>query len=418
MSQNNFQIILYVVFGFLVLVGFGSLALYGFLQKDKANTSSHSSAKIVIWGTVDSREIQPVVDQLNRQGGERSYASVSYTEKHPNTVEREYLESVAFGSHPDLLLLDHNTVLTLRDTFQPIPFSYFPLAQYRQTFIQPADLFVIDTGYLAVPFLSDSLVLYYNENLRLRNRIQSPLGQWSELTGGGYPDLLRGSLERADAVIPLGSYGNYGNAADVFLSLLLQAREGRRSLDADTVRDTLSFYAGFADPRSSVYAWNTSLSDARDLFISDRLVYYPGYISEYADLRRANPNIVVRVAPLPQLSRDAAPVTLTTLYGFAVPRSGTSPVAAAEVAFDFLGVFYDTGNDVSALFSLPPAIRAYRPPDSVDVAGRVFADSLFSGRGLYLSPQRRSALSDVLREVIVGVRSVEDAVDDVLEAVQ
>ena len=411
MSKGNFQIILYVVFGFLVIVGFSSLALYGFLKKGESGQTS-PTVDIELWGTLDEQEIQPIARQLSRlSGSDRVYANIFYTEKSSETIEQEYIESVAFGTFPDLLLLDHATILRLRGVFEPIPFSYFPLARYRQTFVESAGMFVTDRGYLAVPFLSDALVLYYNENIRLQSRLQFPPALWSDFTSEEYLDLFRKSNDSDRAVIPLGAYGNYAHAVDLFLSLLLQVREREGSLSEDALQDVLSFYTSFADSRFSTYAWNIALPDARDFFIDNRLLFYPGYIGEYHSLRRSNPNIVIRTAPLPQFSRESAPVTMATLYGFAIPKASKVPVASTEVIFDFLGVFYDKDNDVSELFSLPPAIQGYSPGTDADIAEKVFADTLFSSRSVDLSREDRARILETLRDVTVGVITPEEGAE-------
>ena len=264
METKIFHIVLYVLFGAFIVIGFGSVGIYGYLKKDE-NLPERQGADVTveIWGTVPSSEVEPVMRQLNRRQ-EKMYAKLTYTQKNPLTVRNEYIESIAVGSQPDLLLLDHATVFAVRETIQTIPFSYFPLAQYQGFFAQPAEVFVQPDGYLALPFLMDTMVLYYNENLRLREHITVIPTVWSSFTLGGYQRIIGEYRESGKALIPLGGYGNYGNAVDLFTALMLQTKESPSGLTHDTVRDALTFYRSFADPLLSVYTWNTSLPGRAD----------------------------------------------------------------------------------------------------------------------------------------------------------
>ena len=130
MEAKYFQIILYIFFGLLILVGFGTLALYGYLNKDAVQNQGQAAVDVRMWGTIAEQEIQPIIKQLERIPN-APYRSITYTRKNPVTVRNEYIEAIAVGEQPDVLLLDHTTLLNLEETLQTIPFSYYPLAQYQ-----------------------------------------------------------------------------------------------------------------------------------------------------------------------------------------------------------------------------------------------------------------------------------------------
>ena len=413
MESKHFQIILYVFFGLLILVGFGTLALYGYLNKDAAQNQGQADVDVQIWGTIADREMQPIVKQLESIP-DATYRAVTYTQKNPVTVRDEYIEAIAVGKQPDVLFLDHTTLLNLEETLQTVPFSYYPLAQYQQSFIPAANIFIRDDGYLAFPFFSDALVLYYNENLRLREYIQVLPSLWEHFTTSGYQDVSGRYREEGKALIPIGAYDNYANASAFFTALMLQVRESPGGMTLESVEQMLRFYRSFANPRQSVYTWNTALPDARDLFVGDRLLFYPGYVSEFSELRRANPNVVVRIAPLPQISRDSTAVTSARLYAFAIPKSSAVSTAALQAIFHLLGIFSDPENDLSALFSLPPAIQNYFPDDNASITETIIIESLFPTRAVHLDPSAEAVLLQTLRNVVVGVTTTKDAANVIL----
>ena len=424
MESNTFQIILYVVFGIFVVVGFGSLALFGFLQKEEATSpTSSSSVVITVWGTLPAPRFEEIVTQLNRLP-EKSFGSLRYVQKRPDALAAEYIAAIAVNTQPDLLLADHETLLSLEETLQRIPFQSYPLAEYQRTFIPASALFVErGSGYIALPFLADPMVLYYNENMRLQADIRILPVTWSEFTTEPYTTLAtqyRTATPTA-SLIPLGSYGsNYAYADDLFSSLLLQTREEQR-LDVASVESSLLFYSSFNNPQSSTFTWRVSLPSARSLFLGGRLLFYPSFLSEYATLQRQNPNLVVRVAPLPQLASQTTPVTPLRLYGFAVPKTSRSANAALSAAFAFLATLYaEDGSfieEAQYLYGLPPAFRSLVPSATTSQQDAVFLDALFMGRVVPLSQEKRLVLRDVLQGVSTGVVSLEGGAEEILQSV-
>ena len=410
METKIFHIILYVIFGAFIIVGFGSIGIYGYLKKEEnSDPPAGADVTVELWGTVSAAEMEPVVTELNRRR-EKQYNRIVYTRKNPSAVRDAYIESIAVGEQPDLLLLDHTTVLGIEETLQTVPFSYFPLAQYQRFFVPAADIFIRQDGYLALPFLMDTMVLYYNENLRLRENITVLPTVWSSFTLGGYQRISAEYRESGRALIPLGGYANYANAPELFSAMLLQVRESPAGLTHDTVHDAVTLYRSFADPRLSVYTWNTALPDARAMFAGNNLLFYPGFISEYRTLRQKNPNVVVRVAPLPQMFRDSVAVTPARLYAFTIPNSSRAPSVALQAAFDFIGVLGGADNSASELFTLPPAVQGYVPDSTTPLTEKIFIDSIFSGRVLNLTHEERRNVIEILREAVVGTRSVAESV--------
>ena len=424
MKSNTFQIILYVVSGILIVIGFGSLAVYGFLQKEEQDlVSEEQTVRVLMWGTLDGSAMGSITNQLSGRSG-KIYSAITYVEKNPATVLEEYKDAVVYNKAPDMLLLDHETIFNLKETLWTIPLTLFPSSQYQRVFIEAADIFKIEDGYLAIPFLSDALVLYYNKNLFDRNGIPEPPETWNELTTKQYTDIIAKYRKSDKTLIPMGAYGNYKNVIDLFIAIVLQVKESEGKITQEAIESIVNLYTKFADTRSSVYSWNIAFPNARDMFIGNRLIYYPGFISEYRDLRRANPNIVVRVASLPQFS-DGPEVTPTKLYGFAIPKASRVPRAAQQLAVDMIGTFYRTNektgtleiqksSTMTKLFPLPPAIRHYYPDEETEDPHATFIETLATNRSIYLTPEEKNILRQTLRAVTVGSTTIEAGAETIL----
>ena len=177
MNKQNFQIIIYVIFGLLVIVGFGSLALYGLLKKNEQSSSAGGQApgkrervEIIVWGTIDANKAEPLFRGLHG-GAKKGYDTVQYREKNAETIADEFARAIAYDQRaPDLMLLESAEVLTLENTaLRTIPFGYYPIvgtAEYQKVFTPSTHIFLRPDGYIALPIATDSLVLYYNEGLR------------------------------------------------------------------------------------------------------------------------------------------------------------------------------------------------------------------------------------------------------------
>ena len=428
---------MYAAFGFLILVGFGSLALYGFLKKEgqtsekaRAAAKERERIEVVVWGTLDADKAEPVFSNL-RGGSRKGYHEVHYIEKDTATIEDEFARAIAYNERvPDLLLLESTEVLAFDDkntALDVIPFGYYPLmtvADYQKMFIPPTDIFLRAGGYIALPMLADSMVLYYNEGLRRQHDLRQLPKVWKDFTEKQYQEIAKQYRENDKAMAPLGAYGNYANAPYLFAALLLQAQEF--GAGAPPVIDLVSFYTKFATLRSPVQTWNEGFLSARNMFIGNQMLFYPGFMSEYRGLQRANPNIVIQTTALPQLSGDSVAAVPTKLYALAIPQKGQYKVPAYRVVFDMAAVLQQFPTEIFGAISLPPPINGFDRDtmtktvatnedaeaveqffNAITNTEQVFLDTLYTGKNIRITPATRTALLNVLKEVTIGIRTAE-----------
>ena len=441
MNKQNFQIVIYVVFGFFILVGFGSLALYGLLQKDQQTETAESGqaqkrrgVEMVVWGTLETSIANPIFARV-RGNAAKGYDTVRYVKKNPDIIESDYIRAVAYDERPpDMLLLESAEVLAFeQNALRTIPFGYRPLttvAEYQNLFIPAADVFLRSNGYIALPVVADSMVLYYNEGLRRQNNLRQLPKVWGEMTEKEYQEISKEYRKTDKAIVPIGAYGNYANAPYLFAAFMLQAREFGTA--APPTEDLITFYTSFVALRSSVQTWSETSLNARDMFVGNRLLLYPGFTSEHRDLQRANPNIVVQVAPLPQLANDSTAVVPTKIYALAIPEKSRNLGPAYQVVFDTATAVQQFATDIFAATALPVPINNFdrasrltlarteeeaRKIDSffnaVTASEQVFIDTLFNSRSIPLSQEARAATLQSLKNVIVGVRTPKQEVKNI-----
>lgn len=449
MDKQNFQIIIYIIFGFFVIAGLGSLALFGFLKKDNSSPIQigpkrpvRARTEILIWGTFDADKVDPILEILSEsKAAERGYYVVRYEEKNPETVESEYVRAVAYdGRIPDLFLFGSDEIIDFEPLLLPISFGPYPITSsrsYRQIFIPAAEVLIRDPNQvyrqgsiIALPLLTDSLVLYYNENLRLRDNAPIPK-LWSDFTAGAYPDLFEQYKNSNKAIIPLGAYRNYANAPYLFAALFLQTKAVNYA--GVSVKDVLEFYTNFANPQSSAYTWSEIFPDARAMFSGGQLLFYPGFVSEYEDLRRTNPNIIVRMVQLPQLpayftkvvsgrnpravQTKPLVITPTKLYALGISEKGRLPGTAVRVVLDLARLVAETPEDIFNAVQLPPPVQEPITVEQHSVE-KVIIDALPTSAHAPLSSERQTALLKHIENIVVGLRTpgqVENEIYDLFQ---
>jgi ABC-type glycerol-3-phosphate transport system substrate-binding protein len=378
-----------------VLIGFAVLAAIGvWVFATGINVGGDAPLPPVeIWGVVDADVMEGVIEGLQIEG--ERYSQVSYVEKDPRTYNEEFVNALAAGRGPDLILIPQSMLFEHFDKLAVIPFDAYSEREFRNTFIEAGEVFLGEIGPRALPFAVDPMVMYWNRDILTAGNVANPPGFWDEFFVLSPRLTVRDQASNiVRSFVALGEYQNVSHAKDILSALILQTGNpiiGRTAngqfVSALTERfdfleppalAALRFYTEFSNPVKSVYSWNRALPNARTSFASGDLAIYFGFASEYALLRSTNPNLNFDVAAFPR-SRDAdRPITFGNVMGFAIPRGATDANAAFEVAQAL------TENPQIAHFSeltgLPPVRRdllAEVPSDSI---GPVFYGSALAAR--------------------------------------
>jgi len=337
-STSQFQIILLGVFGFFVIAG---VILFSTFQ----SAGTTNLPMLTLWGTIPELTMRTF---LTSDAVLATKVKITYVEKDPTTLDQDFIESLAQGVGPDLVLLPQNLLEKERNKLQEISFKNYPERTFKDTFIEGGELFLTQTGVLGLPFSVDPLVLYWNRTLFSNAGIASPPATWDEVSK--YSKLLSvkdiaGNLRQS--TIAFGSYKNVTNAKEILATLLLQSGSMITSQDDqgrlvatlmpqdDTTKrvdSAVSFYTGFADPAQEIYSWNRSLESSSKLFLEGSLALYPGFGSELYSIRKRNPNLNFDITLLPQVKNTKVQLTYGRLYGLVIPKRSKNISAALTVA--------------------------------------------------------------------------------------
>lgn len=337
------------VFQISLLAGFGAFAVAGVLIFALAvgGGNSTSLGPVQIWGTLDGGAFSAALRQIAES--DPSLAQVTYVQKDPATFDADITKALAAGNGPDLILLQQGYAFKDRAELAVIPETAVSRSQFTSTFIQAADPFFSAQGALAIPLITDPLVLYWNKDLLATGGVSRPPAYWDQLLSiAPKVSVVDSSGTISKSTISFGEFRNVDHAKDVLVTLIMQAGGSVTGLDtagrlqstlvpksgsdAGASQSALAFFTEFADPSKADYSWNRALPEAAQAFAAGDLALYVGYASEANSIARSNPNLSFGMAALPQVRSATTMITYGSVWGLAAARAGKNPSAAITAA--------------------------------------------------------------------------------------
>ncbi len=412
--MSKFQLILILFFGLAIGVALVILAI----SKGGAGANV---GHVLIWGTED----QTAFDAFVRSVYEKDETvQITYIQKSRSAFDQSLITAIADGVAPDVILLPESFILKYQDRIYEIPYASYPQRQFKDSFIQGAEIFLGATGVIALPLSVDPLVMYWNRDIFANAGIAVPPKYWDETL------LLPARLTKknqngtlSQSAIAFGEYFNTENAKAILSGLFLQlgnpivypgSTGGYVSSLAGNpdVSSALRFYTDFSNPTSPLYSWNRSMASDKNSFVGGTLAVYFGKASELRNIREKNPNLNFDVSYFPQLRDSTVRVVPASLSGLAVLKNSKNLAGSLAVIRKLSDA--DSAKKWSDISLLPPLRRdllANKPSDSFL---SIFYDSALWAKG-WLDPAVNSTsaiYSDLIDNVTTGSKNYADALKE------
>lgn len=407
---SKFQLILTGVFVLLIVLGVLVFAL------KRGGSNGQNLGPVLVWGTMDSEQFDNFLK--NSKISDDKTVAVTYVQKNKATFDTDFIEGLASQNGPDLFLLQQDSIVKHQDKVLTIPFSSYPERTFKEGFVQEGELFLTSKGSLALPFMIDPMVTYWNRDIFSNAGLSVPPKNWSELYD------LAAKLTKKDTglnisqtALALGEYANIANAQEIISLLTMQAGNPivvRRTDDTlmsifgerlefpvAPANRAVSFYTDFSNPLKPYYSWNRSLPNSKNYFLSGDLAIYFGFASEAAELRQKNPNLNFDIAPILQSKDSPNVITFGKMTGLAVPKTSKNVAGAFKVAY--LMTATNAIAELSKVTGLPPVRRDLLAVKPSVAFMSVFYDGAIQSRG-WLSPEA-SKVSPIFREMIESITS-------------
>jgi ABC-type glycerol-3-phosphate transport system substrate-binding protein len=424
LSMRPFQIVLITVFGILALVG-----LYVFANFTGSN-SGPDVGTVVIWGTLPDSAMTDALNSLKQ--GHKEYNGISYKQMPAASFDTNLANALAAGTGPNLIIINQEQLWSEAPKLTEIPFKTIPQRTFLDTYLNINRLYLTQTGTYGIPLVVDPLVLYYNRPLLATAQISSPPTDWTQVQGlTPIVTKQNGSQTPTVSAIPFGSYANVTNARAILSLLFMQA--GSMIIDTSnaTPRSTLGdtnnkssvtgktpaqaavdYFTQFANPALTTYTWNQSLKQSNFVFESGDLALYPGFASEYAQIKAGNPNLDFDMAPIPQSTGGQTHMTYGLAYAFAIPNVNNNKAGAYDAAIALTG----TGivPPLALELGMVPAQKALVKVDPSNALTAVYYPEALSASG-WLSPppfEVDAAFSAIISGVTSGRYETQDALNN------
>ncbi len=419
-KRSLFQVIVLSLFGLFAVLGLIFFATYSSKNKEI------DLGRVIIWGTIEQQTMNNFLRDLRADSP--VFKKVYYVEYPEHNFNEKVTDALAAGEGPDIIILKHEDLLKYKNKIFPVSYETFSKRDFKDKFIDGAEIFMAPEGILAIPFAVDPLVLYYNRDIFADNAVVEPPKLWKQIPGLSAKMTVRDKANNIDiATISLGAYDNITHAYSILATLAMQAGANVTKYDPNSGRlysgfsgngakqasKALRFFTAFANPVSNVYTWNRSLPESLEMFVQDRLAMYIGFASDLPIILSKQPHLNFDVAPLPQVDKadkDQRTRTYGRFWAFAITKASTNKRGSYNFVVKLFEPKYAQKLSESlGISGVQRVLLAKEPEDPLDA---VFRNSAIISHA-FLDPDPKATetvLSKMVNNTISGQSFVDKAV--------
>ena len=418
-NLSSFKLAVLFTFGFFIIIGIMVFAL------SKSDGTESIKANLVIWGTIPNDTFSNMYQASTLKKYEN--ITVSYVKKDQNDFDADFIEALAEGVGPDIVIMREDFIYKHKTKLYTIPYESYSERSFKDKFIEEGEIFLSPDGVVAVPFMVDPLVMYWNRDIFTNNLISQPPKYWDQI----YPIVQKTTKKDSNAnvlqsTIALGEWRNITNAKEIVSMLLLQAGTPITSRSGNKIvsvlnsplnkpvapgQTALNFYTQFSNPTSDYYTWNRSLPTSLNMFLSGNLAMYIGFASEIFGIQQKNPNLNFDVTSVPDTRDTGKKAVFAHMYALAMTKQSKN-IAAAYMA---VGAFTEPValKALESQTNLPPVRRDMLSDKPTDAFRSVFYDSALVSKS-WIDPDPKGS-AEVFRDMIEGVTSGKNKVFEALD---
>jgi ABC-type glycerol-3-phosphate transport system substrate-binding protein len=331
--MSNFKIAVLAIFSVSIVIGIALFAMY------RAG-SGQTTYNLTVWGVLPQDQFQTLYKASSVS--KNKFITVNYIQKNATDFDTDFVQALADGVGPDVVLLRDDSFYKNRNRLFVIPYTSYSQRTFKDTFTQETEMFLGADGVTALPLYVDPLVLYWNRDIFANALVASPPKYWDELyaltnkisTHDSSSDIIQ-------STVPFGEWDNVTNNKEILSLLLLQAGTPIVSFDSQAKKyssvldssfsqpispaeSSINFYTQFSNPTSAYYSWNRALPSSLNFFLSGNLALYIGQASELFSIQQKNPNLNFDVTNIPQDRGNADKVDFAHIYATAIVKQSKS----------------------------------------------------------------------------------------------
>jgi len=417
----------------LITAGFGCQGA------SQATQDAMKPITLNVWGVYeDSDAMQTIITKYRAL---HPYVTINYQKFRYDEYEGQILNALAEDRGPDIMSLQNTWLRKYQTKLAPLPptitLPYPVTTGIIQKTVVPemrttnsltvADLknyfadvvasdVVLDDGKIyGLPLSVDTLAMYYNRDLFDNAGIAQPPAYWNDEFLQDIKKLTRQDNSKAviQSGVALGGTGNINRFSDILAVLMMQ--NGAVMMNGNQVTfnavpaamansgynpglEALRFYTDFTNPAKESYAWNPSLPNSLNMFISGNLAIMFSYSYDFATIKAQSPKLNFGIAPLPQIAGN--PPTNINFANYWV-ETVSKKSQYQDQAWDFIQFMTSAAQakDYLDATKMPTALRALVTAQSSDDQVGVFASQVLTAKSWYHGYNVQAA-EDALGEMI------------------
>lgn len=331
--MSNFKIAVLAIFSVSIIVGIALFAMY------RAG-AGQTTYNLTVWGVMTQDQFQTLYKSSTVS--KNKYITVAYIQKNATDFDTEFVQALADGVGPDVVILRDDSFYKNRNRLFVIPYSSYSQRTFKDTFTQETEMFLSPNGVTALPLYVDPLVLYWNRDIFANALVASPPKYWDDLYAlSGKISTHDSSSDIIQSAVPFGEWDNVTNNKEILSLLLLQTGTPIVSFDSQLKKyssvldssfnqpispaeSSINFYTQFSNPTSAYYSWNRALPSSLNFFLSGNLALYIGQASELFSIQQKNPNLNFDVTNIPQIRGNIDKVDFAHIYATAIVKQSKS----------------------------------------------------------------------------------------------
>ena len=421
MKMRPFELALTIFFAALGAVALFLMATYEG-ESDIKQQQLDAVGSVDIWGTLPADTIGVLFRDLANE--QPLFSRVTYSYVAQDKFDDTLRDALADEKGPDLILVSHEDLVNLRNRIQPISYEQFPAVDVRNVYIDGAQIFAMKDGMYGYPLAVDPLMMYWNKDVLTTNDFLTPPKTWEVLINTMFPELIERDFDRTirHSVVAMGEYNNIRNAFGTISALMLQSgsmgvvesgggyllqlHSSETGAD-NSLRKTADFYTRFSKPSNSLYSWNRSLSEDRQLFTAGDLSFYFGYGSEGREIERINPNLNFDITEIPQGEGATVRRTYGKFYALSLLKASDNKSGGAMVMQAISNPA--VADKIAIKNNLVPAYRTSVSAGSNDTYGRITYKSAAIAFG-WLNPDINKT-NDIFKTMVEDINENRQNVD-------
>ena len=408
-KTNTFQTLLLVVFGFSILI-----ALIVF-TRPRPNVGEVNYGVVKVWGTLPSIIVKDAINEIEAN------IKITYEQKRETSLGSELVGALAGDYGPDLVILPYGKFIDYREYLYPVPYDYFSERDFRDTYVEQAELYLTEEGELALPLLIDPIVMYWNKDIFSAQAVSQVPIIWDEFKTLAPSMTIRDDIKIIRSTIPFGQYANVNHAKDIISMLIMQAGapivsadKGKLTVNVNEKIDSvypataaIEFFMEFSNSALPTYSWNRSLSSSKEMFIACDSAVYFGYASETEEIKKTNPHLNFDVAMVPQVRESGRKLTFGRMNGVAILKKNNNKTGSLYAAR--LITSGTIAEKLSQELQLPPAHRGLLSQKPGGIYLPVFYDSAIISKS-WPDPAPNET-DKIFEDAIEGILSSRYSVD-------